>query len=100
MATLPKHFNTVAGATPYKSLFSKVTIAPANCSLAFVSTQFACDPATGELPAGMEDDYGKQAAQVWLQIVGVLKEMGVTMKEVVHVTINFKYDRPCVPFPI
>lgn len=89
MATLPKKFNTVAGATPYKGLFTKVAIVPANCSLAFISTQFACDPETGELPVGMEGDYAKQSAKIWEQIVGILKELGVTMKEVVHVTVNF-----------
>jgi enamine deaminase RidA (YjgF/YER057c/UK114 family) len=89
MATLPKHFNTVAGATPYKDLFTKVTIVPPNCSLAFISTQYACDAETGELPAGMEGDYAKQSAKIWEQIVAMLKELGVTMKEVVHVTVNF-----------
>jgi enamine deaminase RidA (YjgF/YER057c/UK114 family) len=89
MATLPKHFNTVAGATPYKDLFTKVTIVPANCSLAFISTQFACDPETGELPVGMEGDYAKQSAKIWEQVVEILKELGVTLKEVVHVTVNF-----------
>jgi len=89
MATLPKHFNTVAGATPYKDLYASVTIVPANCSLAFISTQYACDNETGEVPVGMEGDYAKQAAKVMEQIVGILKELGVTMKEVVHVAVNF-----------
>jgi enamine deaminase RidA (YjgF/YER057c/UK114 family) len=89
MTTLPKCFNTVAGATPYKDLFTKVAIVPANCSLAFISTQFACDAETGELPVGMEGDYAKQSAKIWEQVVGILKELGVTMKEVVHVTVNF-----------
>jgi enamine deaminase RidA (YjgF/YER057c/UK114 family) len=89
MATLPKHFNAVAGAMPYKDLFTKVTIVPANCSLAFISTQFACDPETGELPVDIEGDYAKQSAKIWEQIVAMLKELGLTMTEVVHFTVNF-----------
>lgn len=89
MTTLPKSFNTVAGAIPYKSLYTTVSVVPANCSLAFISTQFACDAETGELPVGMEGDYAKQSAKVMEQIVGILKELGITMKEVVHLTVNF-----------
>jgi enamine deaminase RidA (YjgF/YER057c/UK114 family) len=37
----------------------------------------------------MEGDYAKQSAKVMEQIVGILKELGITMKEVVHVTVNF-----------
>lgn len=36
----------------------------------------------------MEGDYAKQSAKIWEQIVGMLKELGVTLKEVVHVTVN------------
>jgi enamine deaminase RidA (YjgF/YER057c/UK114 family) len=89
MAT-PKHFNPKAGSPPYKSLFSNVTIAPAGSSLAFISTQWAADPVTGELMEGVENNYGKQSKIIWGNIVEILKELGVTMKEIVHVTVNFK----------
>jgi enamine deaminase RidA (YjgF/YER057c/UK114 family) len=86
----PKHFNPKAGSPPYKSLFSNVSIAPAGSSLAFISTQWAADPATGELMEGVENDYTKQSKVVWTNIVEILKELGVGMKEIVHVTVNFK----------
>ena len=86
----PKHFNPKAGSPPYRSLFSNVTIAPAGSSLAFVSTQWAADPNTGELMEGVENDYGKQSKIIWTNLVAILKELGVGMKEVVHVTVNFK----------
>lgn len=42
------HFNPKSGSTPYKSLFSNCTIVPPNTSLAYISTQWAADPKTGE----------------------------------------------------
>jgi enamine deaminase RidA (YjgF/YER057c/UK114 family) len=86
----PKHFNPKAGSPPYKSLFSNVTIAPAGSSLAFISTQWAADPTTGELMEGVENDYGKQSKIIWTNLTEILKELGVGMKEIVHVTVNFK----------
>jgi hypothetical protein len=66
----PKHFNPIAGSPPYKNLFSNVTIAPTNYSLAFISTQWAADPSTGELMEGEADDYLKQRSAVWKNICG------------------------------
>lgn len=86
----PKHFNPAAGSPPYRNLFSNVTIAPANCSLAYVSTQWAADPTTGELMEGVADDYAKQSTVVWKNICAILKELGVGMKDIVHVTVSFK----------
>lgn len=86
----PKHFNPTAGSPPYRNLFSNVTIAPANCSLAFISTQWAADPTTGELMEGVADDYAKQSTVIWKNICGILKELGVEMKDIVHTTVNFK----------
>jgi len=85
----PKHFNTEAGSPPYKNLFHTVTIVPPNTSLAFISTQWAADPATGELVAGCEGDAGKQAKIIWTNISSILKELGVDMKDVVYRTVNF-----------
>ncbi len=42
------HFNPKAGSKAYKGLFSNCTIVPPNTSLAYISTQWAADPATGE----------------------------------------------------
>ena len=39
---------------------------------------------------GVENDYGKQSKIVWTNLVEILKELGVGMKEIVHVTVNFK----------
>jgi len=39
---------------------------------------------------GVENDYGKQSKIVWANIVEILKELGVGIKEIVHVTVNFK----------
>jgi hypothetical protein len=65
MTTLPKSFNTVAGAIPYKGLYTTVSVVPANCSLAFISTQFACDAETGELPVGMEGITLSSPPRLW-----------------------------------
>jgi enamine deaminase RidA (YjgF/YER057c/UK114 family) len=86
----PKHFNPKAGSPPYRSLFSNVTIVPPNSSLAYISTQWAADPATGELVEGVADDYGKQSSIVFTNITAILKELGVGMKDVVHRTVSFK----------
>jgi len=83
-----KHFNTKAGAAPYRDLFHTVTIVPPNTSLAYISTQWAADPATGELVAGSEGNAGKQAGIVWTNIAAILKELGAEMKDVVHRTVN------------
>jgi enamine deaminase RidA (YjgF/YER057c/UK114 family) len=96
--TTPKHFNPKGGSPPYKSLFRNVTIAPAGSSLAFISTQWAADPTTGELMEGVENDYAKQTKVVWTNIVEILKELGAEMKDIVHITVNFKlviHDRFC-----
>jgi len=84
----PKHFNTSAGSPPYKDLFSTVTVVPPGASLAYISTQWASD-AHGELAEGVAGDYGKQAAIVWSNVVKILKELGVGMKEVVNRTVSF-----------
>lgn len=85
-----KHFNTTAGSPPYRSLFSNITIVPANTSLAYISTQWAADSKTGELVDGVADDYRKQSEIVWKNITGILKELGVEFKDVVHRTVSFK----------
>jgi enamine deaminase RidA (YjgF/YER057c/UK114 family) len=85
----PKHFNPSVGSPPYRSLFKNVSIVPANCSLAYISTQWAADPATGELMEGVEGDYAKQSKVIWTNICGILKELGVGMKDVVHRTVSF-----------
>lgn len=85
-----KHYNTTAGAPPYKSLFSTVTIVPPNTSLAYISTQWAADPATGELMEGTADDYAKQSKVTYEHVVGILKELGVGQKDIVHRTVSFK----------
>jgi len=84
-----KHFNPKAGSPPYKSLFSNVTIVPPNTTLAYISTQWAADSETGELVKGCEGDAGKQAQIIWTHIVGILKELGAEMKDVVHKTVSF-----------
>jgi enamine deaminase RidA (YjgF/YER057c/UK114 family) len=83
-----KHFNPEAGSPPYKNLFSNITIVPANTSVAYISTQWAADPATGKLVEGSEGDVAKQSKIVWTNIVAILKELGATMKDIVHRTIN------------
>lgn len=85
----PKHFNLASGSAPYKNLYSNVSIVPAGASLAFISFQWAADPKTGELVAGTENDYGKQSAIIWANIMGILKELGVGLDAVVHRTVNF-----------
>jgi enamine deaminase RidA (YjgF/YER057c/UK114 family) len=85
----PKHFNPKAGSPPYKGLFHNVTVVPPNTSLAYISTQWAADPATGDLVAGCEGDIGKQAEIIWTNIVAILKELGAEMKDVVLRTVNF-----------
>jgi enamine deaminase RidA (YjgF/YER057c/UK114 family) len=89
MANL-KHFNTTSGSPPYRSLFSNVTIVPPNTSLAYISTQWAADSTTGELVEGVANDYRKQSEIIWKNIVGILKELGAGMKDVVHRTVSFK----------
>jgi enamine deaminase RidA (YjgF/YER057c/UK114 family) len=86
----PKHFNTTAGAIPYRDLFKKVSISPADCSLAFISTQWAADPKTGELVDGVADDYGKQAEIVWTNVCDMLRELGVTLENVVNMKAQFR----------
>jgi enamine deaminase RidA (YjgF/YER057c/UK114 family) len=88
MASLT-HFNTTAGSPPYKSLFSNVTIVPPNTSLAYISTQWAADPTTGELVEGVAGDYAKQSKIIWDNLVAILKELGAEMKDVVHKTAYF-----------
>jgi enamine deaminase RidA (YjgF/YER057c/UK114 family) len=85
-----KHLNTAAGAIPYKSLFSTVSIVPPNTSIAYISTQWAADAKTGELVEGTTDDYYKQSKVIWEHIVGILRELGAEMKDVVHKTVSFK----------
>jgi enamine deaminase RidA (YjgF/YER057c/UK114 family) len=87
MAAL-KHFNPKAGAPPYKGLFSTVTVVPPNTSLAYISSQWAAD-ANGELVEGTAGDYAKQVKITWEHVIGILKELGVDFKSVVHRTINF-----------
>ena len=84
-----KHFNTEAGSPPYKNLFHNVTIVPPNTSLAYISTQWAADPATGDLVAGTEGDIGKQSKIIWTNIVAILKELGAETKDIVHRVVNF-----------
>ena len=86
-----KHFDTQAGAPPYKNLFHTVSIVPPNTSLAFISTQWAADPATGNLVEGTEGDVYKQSKVLWGHIVGILKELGAEMKDIVHRTVNFMW---------
>ncbi len=83
-------FNPKAGSPPYKSLFSNVAIVPPNTSIAYISTQWAADPTTGELVEGVSDDARKQAKIVWANLVAILKELGCDMKNVVHQTVSFK----------
>lgn len=90
MAAL-KHFNPKAGSPPYKGLFSNVTIVPPGVSIAYISTQWAADPSTGELIEGLDGDYTKQAAATWKGIVGILIELGCTMNDVVHRTVMYLY---------
>ena len=85
-----KFLNTTAGSPPYKELFSTVAIVPPNTSMAYISTQWASDPKTGELMEGVADDYGKQSKIIWENIVAILRELGVSMKDVVHKTVSFK----------
>lgn len=87
----PTHLNTQAGAPPYKSLFSTVSIVPPNTSLAYISTQWAADPSTGELAEGVAGDYTKQAEIIWKNIASILKELGAEMKDVVYRTVSFAY---------
>jgi enamine deaminase RidA (YjgF/YER057c/UK114 family) len=84
------HLNPKAGSPPYKSLFSNVTIVPPNTPLAYISTQWAADPATGELYEGMENDYRKQAKVIWTHIIGILKELEAEPKDIVHKVVQFK----------
>ncbi|KAL2060195.1 hypothetical protein VTL71DRAFT_9590 [Oculimacula yallundae] len=86
------HFTPKAGAPPYKSLFSTVTLVPANTSLAYISSQWAADAETGELTEGTANDYGKQAFVTYQHIVGILKELGATAKDIVHRTVSFNTD--------
>ncbi|KAK0105471.1 hypothetical protein ONS95_004165 [Cadophora gregata] len=83
------HFNPKAGSKPYHSLFSNVTIVPPNTSLAYISTQWAADPSTGELVEGVEGDYFKQAQIIYQNIVAILKELGAELKDIVHRTVSF-----------
>ncbi|KAG4433678.1 hypothetical protein IFR05_010846 [Cadophora sp. M221] len=83
------HFNPKAGSVPYRSLFSNVTIVPPNTSLAYISTQWAADPSTGELIDGVEGDYFKQSQIVYTNIVAILKELGAEAKDIVHRTVSF-----------
>lgn len=84
-----KHFNPAAGSPPYKNLFHNVTVVPPNTSLAYISTQWAADPATGGLAEGTEGDARKQAKIVWVNIVSILKDLGAEMKDVIQRTVNF-----------
>ncbi|CZR63008.1 uncharacterized protein PAC_12905 [Phialocephala subalpina] len=84
------HLNPKSGSPPYKGLFSNCTIVPPNTSLAYISTQWAADPSTGELIEGVAGDYGKQSKVIWGNLVQILKELGATMKDVVHTTACFK----------
>lgn len=40
---------------------------------------------------GVANDYGKRSKIIWANIVEILKEPGVGMKEIVHITVNFKF---------
>jgi len=94
------HLNTKAGSIPYKSLFSKVSIVPPTSSLAYISTQWASDPVTGELCEGVENDYGKQAKVIWTNITDILKELGAEPKDIVQKTVMFKCVEAALPsFP-
>lgn len=84
-----QNINTKAGAIPYKGLFSSVSIIPSNRRIAYISTQWACDPETAEPVQDALGDYYKQAVIVWEQIYGILKELGAEAKDIVHRTVNF-----------
>ncbi|KUJ09404.1 uncharacterized protein LY89DRAFT_741117 [Mollisia scopiformis] len=83
------HFNPKASSKPYMGLFSNCTIVPPNTALAYISTQWAADPSTGELVEGAAGDYTKQSKIVWTNLVETLKELGAQMKDVVHTTVSF-----------
>ncbi|KAH7390341.1 hypothetical protein BKA64DRAFT_678998 [Cadophora sp. MPI-SDFR-AT-0126] len=83
------HFNPKHGSMPYKSLFSNVTIVPPNTSLAFISSQWAADPSTGELVEGTAGDYFKQSQIIYQNLVSILKELGAEFKDIVHRTVSF-----------
>lgn len=89
--TTVKFFNPTTAPGPYKNYFHNVAIVPPNTSIAYVSTQWAVDPETGDLTEGVADDYGKQAAIVWTNIVKILRELEVELKDVVHKVVSFKY---------
>jgi enamine deaminase RidA (YjgF/YER057c/UK114 family) len=53
--------------------------------------RWACDNTTGELTAGTAGDYRAQSKITWEHVVGILKELGLTFKDIVHRTTSFKY---------
>jgi enamine deaminase RidA (YjgF/YER057c/UK114 family) len=39
---------------------------------------------------GVADDYAKQSKIIWENCVGILKELGAGMKDVIHKTVYFR----------
>jgi len=82
-----KHINPPSGVAPYHSLFHTVTAIPSGTSLAYISTQWAGDEASNVLHP---DNYREQSKVIWTNIAGILKEMGCSLKDVVHRIVTFK----------
>ncbi len=89
MASLQRLTPHNVGAPPYKSRFSTVTIVPPNTPIAYISTQWAADPATGDMVTGGKGSYYHQAKQVWTNIVAILEELGVGLEACVHRQVNY-----------
>jgi enamine deaminase RidA (YjgF/YER057c/UK114 family) len=78
-----QHLNPPGSAPTYKNLYSNVTIVPPGAKLAFISSQWACGP-DGELVEGGKGNYFVQTKQTWLNILAILKGLGVGIKDIVH----------------
>ncbi|KAI9783666.1 MAG: hypothetical protein M1839_003514 [Geoglossum umbratile] len=77
------HTNPPGSTPPYRDLFHNVTIVPAGCKLAFISSQWACDESGQLIPDG-KGNYKAQARQAWKNVIVILEGLGCGMKDVVH----------------
>jgi len=83
-----QHLNVPGVGQPFKNLYANVSIVPANCRVAYISSTYASDE-EGNLIMGMEGDYYKQSKKVWEDITAILKHLGATVHNIAQREVFF-----------
>lgn len=56
----------------------------------YTAEEWAVDPATGKLVPNSENSYAIQSTIAWKKIIGVLRGLGLTVKDVASCTVNYR----------